>query len=383
MENQNSVCYVARINEIKTIEGADNIDLAIVGGWNCIIPKGQYIEGDLVIIATNDAVIPQELSDKVGVTNYLRKGGRVRTVKLKGVYSECLIIKSEFVGLTQSQLIEGADCMEILGITKYEPPITLIQLSSGRTIKYQDNPNFHIYYKFPNIKNVPGIFSEEDYVEITRKIHGTSCRYGIIRKNKLFIWDKIKVFLNYKFNIGGDKWKWIEYEYVYGSHNLEKGSDSQGFYSTDVWKTISERYDIKDKLWKYVKKFDPYHVQDGIILYGEIYGMGIQKNYEYGLETIEFKAFDIKFRGDYLSPIQTQYIVTETLELPYVEILHDGKWSQDIQDELTFKKFIEGTKIPHEGIVIKYFTGERNKVAKVINPEYLIYAENKKVGDSH
>lgn len=33
----------------------------------------------------------------------------------------------------------------------------------------------------------------------------------------------------------------------------------------------------------------------------------------------------------------------------------------------TFNNFIEGTKTPHEGIVIKYFTGERNKVAKVIN----------------
>ena len=26
MENQNSVCYVAKINEVKAIEGADNIE---------------------------------------------------------------------------------------------------------------------------------------------------------------------------------------------------------------------------------------------------------------------------------------------------------------------------------------------------------------------
>ncbi len=31
------------------------------------------------------AVIPQELSDLMGVTGYLRKGQRVRTVKLRGV----------------------------------------------------------------------------------------------------------------------------------------------------------------------------------------------------------------------------------------------------------------------------------------------------------
>jgi hypothetical protein len=28
-------------------------------------------------------------------------------------------------------------------------------------------------------------------------------------------------------------------------------------------------------------------------------------------------------------------------------------------------------------------SGERNRIAKVINPDYLIYAEKKGVGDSH
>jgi hypothetical protein len=39
--------------------------------------------------------------------------------------------------------------------------------------------------------------------------------------------------------------------------------------------------------------------------------------------------------------------------------------------------------VPHEGIVIKHISGERNKVAKVINPDYLIYGEKNNVGDSH
>jgi len=52
MENQNSVCFVARINEVKPIEGADNIELGVIGGWNCIIKKGEYTEGDLVVVAT-------------------------------------------------------------------------------------------------------------------------------------------------------------------------------------------------------------------------------------------------------------------------------------------------------------------------------------------
>jgi RNA ligase (TIGR02306 family) len=375
MENQNSVCYVATIKEVRAIPNADNIELVIAGGWNAITKKGEFKEGDLTVIATTDAVIPEAFSEKMGVTSYLRKGGRVRTVKLRGVYSECLIIPTKYIPGYGDRYQDGDDMMEKFGIVKYEPPIKQIQLASGRKIKWRDNQNFHIYYKFPNLKNVAGMFTEEDLVEITRKIHGTNARYGIVRKSKLSFWDKVKKF----FRLAD---KWVDYEYIYGSHNCEKGSDSQGFYSTDVWRTVAEKYNIKEKLWSYIKNRNV-EVGEGIILYGEIYGAGIQKNYDYGLTDIEFAGFDVKLRGEYLSTYDAWQLVKNHIDLPYVEILHYGDWTQEIQDKFTFNNFIEGTKVPHEGIVIKYFTGERQKVAKVINPDYLIYGEKNDVGDSH
>jgi RNA ligase (TIGR02306 family) len=375
MENNNSVCFVATINEIKAIPNADNIEQVVVGGWNAITKKGEFKEGDLTVIATTDAVIPEAFSEKMGVTSYLRKGGRVRTVKLRGVYSECLIIPTKYIPGYGDRYQDGDDMMEKFGIVKYEPPVKQIQLASGRKIKWRDNQNFHIYYKFPNLKNVAGMFTEEDTVQITRKIHGTNARYGIVKKSKLSFWDKVKKFF-------GLADKWIDYEYIYGSHNCEKGSDSQGFYSTDVWRTIAEKYSIKEKLWSYIKNRNV-EIGEGIILYGEIYGAGIQKNYDYGLTDIEFAGFDVKLRGEYLSTYDAWNLVKNHIELPYVEILHYGDWRQEIQDKFTFNNFIEGTKVPHEGIVIKYYTGERQKVAKVINPDYLIYGEKHDVGDSH
>jgi RNA ligase (TIGR02306 family) len=381
MENNNSVCYMAIINEIKPIEGADNIELAIVGGWNCISKKGTQKVGDTVIIATTDAVIPIKLSDELGVTNYLRNGGRVRTVKLRGVYSECLIIPNTFLhGRTTMgdwDLKDGSDCMNIFGIVKFEPPVKMVQLANGRKIRYQDNPNFHVYYKFPNLKNVPNMFTEEDTVEITRKIHGTNARYGIVKKTKLTFFDKVKKF----FRLAD---KWAEYEFVVGSHNVEKGSDSNGFYDTNVWYNIEKKYDIKKKLWHYVKSdvWEP-EIGDGITLYGEIYGAGIQKGYDYGLKDIQFVGFDAKENGEYLSPINSKLLFKDMLEIPYVEILHYGDWSQEVQDKFVFNNNIKGTKVPEEGIVIKHHTGERQKIAKVINPDYLIYAEKHNVEDSH
>jgi hypothetical protein len=221
------------------------------------------------------------------------------------------------------------------------------------------------------------MFTEEDVVEITRKIHGTNARYGIVKKTSLSFMDKVKKF----FRLGGE---WIEYEYVYGSHNVEKGSDSQGFYSTDVWRTIADKYKIKQKLWELVKEeYTPEELGAGIVLYGEIYGAGIQKNYEYGLTDIEFAGFDFTEDGTYFNPTMARSAINKIMELPYVEELYFGPWSQEVQDKYVFNNFIAGTKVPHEGIVIKYETGQRNKVAKVINPDYLIYGEKHNVGDSH
>ena len=373
MENNNSVCFVGKVTEIKPIEGADNIELVVVNGWNCISKKGEYTVDDLAVIATTDAIIPEAFSDSMGVTNYLRKGGRVRTIKLRGVYSECLIIPHSQWILTD-HLGEGKDLMNVLGITKYEPPVRQVQLASGRKVKYKDNPNFHVYYKFPNFKNVPNMFTEDDVVEITRKIHGTNARYGIIKKNKLSLWDKVKRYFGNE---------WVEYEFIYGSHNVEKGSDTQGFYDTDVWRTIADRLHIKYKLWYYVKTlYSPEAIGSGFIIYGEIYGKGIQKNYEYGLDDIEFAGFDVEIDGKYLSVHKSDGVFAY-LKLDYVELLYRGFWSQEVQDAFTFNQFIDNTKVPHEGIVIKEESGDRSKVAKVINPDYHIYAEKKDVGDSH
>lgn len=376
MENQNSVCYVARINEIKSIEGADKIELAIVGGWNCIIQKGQYAEGGLVIVATTDAVIPQELSDAMNVTSYLRKGQRVRTVKLKGVYSECLIIPLSHIPYkgTANEYFEGKDMMEAMSVFKYEPPVKTISLGGGRKIKYQDNPNFGVYYKFPNIKNVPDMFTGSDLVEITRKIHGTNARYGIVKKNKISIWDKIKRFF-------GDRW--VGYEFVVGSHNVEKGSDSQGYYDTNVWYEIAEKYNLKEKMWNIAKTRGVDDIGSGMVLYGEIYGAGIQKGYDYGLSEIKFVGFDVIINGKYVDTQKAKYIIEAHYRVPYVPILYVGFWGKAIQDSYVIDNFIEGTKVPHEGVVVKEVSGDRRKIAKVINPAYLIFGEKHDIGDSH
>jgi RNA ligase (TIGR02306 family) len=377
MENLNSVAYVGKIGSVSEIPNADNIELVTVGGWNAITKKGEYQVGDKVVVATTDAVIPQDLSDLMEVTNYLRKGQRVRTVKLRGVYSECLLIPFKYLApkSLENNVNEGDDMMGILGITKFEPPVKTVQLSvGGRKVKYHQNPNFKVYYKFPNQKNVPDMFNEEDEVVITRKLHGTNARYGIVRKKKLSLWDRVKMFFGNQ---------WVAFEYVLGSHNVEKGSDSQGFYDTNVWEEVAEKYNIRGKLWDHVKEtYEPTDLTEGVVIYGEIYGAGIQKNYDYGLTDIKFAGFDVEVDGVY-QPYINETVHFDCLQLPQVELLYQGNWSKEEQDKFVFNNNIEGTKVPHEGVVVKSVSGNRGKVSKVINPDYSIFSEKNNVGDSH
>lgn len=366
MENSNSCCFVGKIEQINPIEGADKIVQAIISGWECVIQKDKYQVGQTVTIAVTDSIIPIELANSLGVLQYLKHRKNidvytVRTTKLKGVYSSALII--------QDGGKEGKDMMSDLGIAKYEEPEVNLQLSNGKKVRYHKNPNFHVYYKFPNIKNSPDSIEEGTEIIATLKVHGSNARYGIVKKRSLSILDKFKRFFGNK---------WLDYEYCYGSHEIEKGSDSNGFYSTDIWREIANKYDIKNDLWKIAKELGKDKLGEGIILYGEIIGHGVQKYYDYGIEFgKEIESFDIKIDGKYLSYSEFLEILDKTNIMP-VKLIYKGLYNRHTIDTLVSKLgFLNGTKVPHEGIVVFSTDGQTQTRAKFINPAYLEFQSKK------
>lgn len=44
------------------------------------------------------------------------------------------------------------------------------------------------------------------------------------------------------------------------------------------------------------------------------------------------------------------------MDLPQVDVLYYGNWNKEIQDSFVFDNFIEKTKVPHEGVVVKSVT---------------------------
>ena len=365
MENNFSVCFNGVVEKIVPIEGADKIVQAWISGWETVIPVDKYEVGDKVIIAVTDAVIPYELGEGLGVISYLKHKKIlnqfiVKTTKLRGVYSTAMIVGDG------SMYPIGKDLMDKFKIEKYEEPeveVTLSKSEGGKKIRFHKNPNFHVYYKFPNAKNVPGMFNDEDTIVITRKIHGTNFRGGLVKKPKLSLMDRSRKFLGVK---------WIDYTWVVGSHNVEKSNESIGYYSTNVYSEIAVRYKLQEKIKNYLGAVafsdGDFEIGDGFIVYGEIYGPGIQKFYDYGLKDIDLVLFETKLNGKY-DDIDTARRTSSILSVPFVEQLYRGKYDEGII--FHFQNEMLNNTIPHEGIVVRSVVEDRQKICKYINPIYL------------
>ena len=118
------------ISDLRPIENADKIELAIVDGWKVVVAKdvGHKI-GDKVVYCEIDSFLP--IKDEF---EFLRKssykkmsdgseGFRLKTIKLRGQISQGLILPLSLIEYTNVDFKVGMDVTMLLGICKYEPPI--------------------------------------------------------------------------------------------------------------------------------------------------------------------------------------------------------------------------------------------------------------------
>ena len=366
---KNSVCYISKIREIKPIENADNIELALVEGWQCIVKKGEFKKDDNVILITEGAIIPEDLAQSFGIKKYLHKDNTVHVVKLKGIYSECLILPIDLIKDKIKDIDYRKDLSDILNI--YKPKQEKI-ISDKKFL--ENNENFRIYYDIPNFKDVPNIFYKGESLQITRKIHGTNARFGIVRKNKISLKDLFRYYIK--------KDKWAFFEYMVGSHkkilNLKSNSKNN-----NVYIEISKRLKIKKKLFEYVKYNEDPNKLVNFIIYGEIYGKGIQNNYTYSLKTTNLFCFDVMINDSYIKPNKAKEIVKK-LDLEYIPVLEDDHTYTSIDiifDKYVKNAYFKNTRIPHEGVVVKSLDSVLPKYVKIKNPEFLIYTKSHNVSD--
>lgn len=387
---------VERVRSIEPIEGADRIELAVVGEYRSIVAKGSFAPGDLAVYLPEAAILPDWLIAKLNLVGKLSGGqkNRIKAVKLRGCLSQGILLpmsmltgdadappeggyiggpvvdtKQDFYG----PVFEGDDVAEFLGVKKYDP--TEVMSHEQRKKFYGHCVNIFgktVKYDLENWKRNPGIFAEGDPVVITEKLHGTMCCFayypGLNHPElpyNIFVYSK-------GLGAGGNVFKWEDDDgnpadnvYLKAYHSLWRypSDGSQALDPTDRIRLIRSRAG---------------HADVPIYLFGEVYGIGVQ-DLGYGEPTPQFRAFDIwvgdRNTGRFLNTAE-KFALFEAAAIPHVPVLYTGPFNREIMLSLTDGKTTLGGGHIREGVVITSAVEETihrfgRKILKNVSGDYL------------
>jgi RNA ligase (TIGR02306 family) len=131
IEMSRKLASVQIINKIKPIENADNLEIAEVLGWNCVVRKGEFKENQTIVYIETDSFLPIKPEFEFLRKSCYRKmhtgeeGYKIKIIKLRGVFSQGLVFPMTI--LTNQVVIYkiGDDVTSDLGIIQwqqYVPP---------------------------------------------------------------------------------------------------------------------------------------------------------------------------------------------------------------------------------------------------------------------
>lgn len=257
---ERKLATVRKIADIQNIEGADMIELAIVDGWKVVVAKNVgHKVGDTVVYCEIDSFLPiKEEFEFLRKSSYKKMGDQegfhLRTLKLRNQISQGLILPIHVLPLGE-MVQEGQDVTEMLGIIKYEPPISADL--AGK---------------------VKGLFPSFIHKTDEERIQNLASEYELYKtKNK----DGMKFYVTEKLDGSSATYYLNNNEFGVCSRNLELLETEGNMF----WK-VARELDIENKLK---------NVGYNICIQGELIGESIQGNpYNIKGHTVRFfNAFNI------------------------------------------------------------------------------------------
>jgi RNA ligase (TIGR02306 family) len=317
------------VKELTTHSGADRLELAKIIGWQSVVAKGEFREGERVVFIVIDTLLP--LAEW---SRFLSKDGneesiRLKTVRLRGEYSQGLVLPLSVLPEELRHLPEGTDVSEALGVRKYEKelPAGLAGVALGQFPRHvcatTDEEN-----GLSNEELVVKVLSED--VTITRKLDGSSCTM-IVRDGELV-------------------------EVCSRRLSLKESPDS-GF-------------------WRAARKLSVANLGKGLfVLQGELMGPGVQGN-QLRLTEGEIHIFQIRREGEFLPYDEMKALCLDVLGCPAVPLLTHAEAGLTLEE---LQRMADAQKLPcgnhAEGIVVRprvyRLNGEGRPLGfKIINRNY-------------
>lgn len=386
INKKRALAYTARCGVIKPIEGADNIELMAVNGWNVIVKKGEFKEGDLCVYFEIDSKLPvREWSEFM-----LKKHYKVKTMKLNkfGVISQGLALPTNVFDITipEEENIDLTEKLDVVysvdednkrkaEISKYDKMRQrhldlfkknklvkwlykrmwgkrLLFIFLGKKRDTRTWPEWVSKTDEERCQNLPHLFpgDETEWI-VTEKIDGTSTTFTMKRKGR-----KTDFYVCSR-NVCFDK--------------PEKAD--RCYYESNVYLEMADKYNIEEILTEMLEDHDDVEF---ITIQGETYGQGIQ-NRDYGMNYHDFMAFNLIFgykNGEVqrFNPLEMSTILA-WYDIPCVPVVHDCYVLPTTCQELLDYAADDISRIDggmREGIVLRTKDGKQS--FKAVSNEFLM-----------
>jgi len=350
------------VKQIESIKGAKTIEKAYILGWQCIVKKGEFKEGDRCVYFEIDSILPPwEQFEFMESRKY-----RVKTAKFMGFAAQGLALPiTAFPNKLKESVKEGDDVTDILDVVKHDPELATEKAMAAQAAEAAKHGRIYKYFlRYKWFRKLttkrkggwPDFLKKTDETRIqsspsivrrfkdlifyrTEKLDGQSATFAMVRKKFLGITYKTEEFVCSR-NI------WLKRP------------------TTNNYWSIFYKKNIRSKLRR---------LGGNYAIQGEIVGPAIQKN-KYRLNELDFYAFNI-------------YDIDKGENVPYdkfitmcakVDLQHVPIRDEDIRLPGSMTDIVELSKsrstladIKQEGDVWRLKTDSRISF-KCVNPEFLL-----------
>lgn len=385
MENkERALAHIEKIEWVKPIEGANNIELIGVLGWVCVAKKGEFQTGNLAVYIEIDSKCPENDERFEFLANKKYKVKTMKLGKFKVISQGLALPLSLFPELDGKNI--GDDVSKDLKITysseedvkrksnsidpnaKFKAMAArhknlakkkwfrwLMKREWGKKLlffflgKKRDNPK-----EFPKwivktdetrIENAPFYLQNKNPWIKTEKLDGTSCTFAIDRQKK-----------------GKDK-----FEFIVRSRNVRQADKNQECYhDSNIYWELADKYGIESVLTKLAIENN----YDRVVLQGE--GVGDVQGNPYKFKENRLYVFNLIIEGNrvgtkemadfcdgnnllHVPIISTEYYLPKTME--------EMKLEADGYSEIN-------PKVRREGYVYRSQDGQQS--FKNVSREYLL-----------